>query len=303
MPIAIGATFIAGAIATFELQGRWLKELVLLVGHRRALQRHGEPASMPIRAAPTRWPARRSGCAGSASALGNGASWVSPAACSSARSRTSSRCSSFPSPAWHRLAFPVRRVLADLRAVRRGHWALLLRAAYVRQSPVRGDRAARAAFYAINVAIAYRLTQVFHSATGCATPTESRQRTTASSTSASSASWSSWRRRAARSRRAAQARALRRARADRRARAAARRHGGRGEPRGRNPVRLRRRRARRREREKAVRPDLHGDFDRLAEPGRRARVGRGLKPPIRGATASTSSASGRLPRSSTWSAR
>src|SRR5919106_716195 len=30
MPIAIGATFIAGAIATFELQGRWLKELVLL---------------------------------------------------------------------------------------------------------------------------------------------------------------------------------------------------------------------------------------------------------------------------------
>jgi PAS domain S-box-containing protein len=30
MPIAIGATFIAGAIATFELQGRWLKELVLV---------------------------------------------------------------------------------------------------------------------------------------------------------------------------------------------------------------------------------------------------------------------------------
>jgi PAS domain S-box-containing protein len=30
MPIAIGATFVAGAIATFELQGRWLKELVLI---------------------------------------------------------------------------------------------------------------------------------------------------------------------------------------------------------------------------------------------------------------------------------
>jgi len=30
MPIAIAATFIAGAIATFELQGRWLKELVLI---------------------------------------------------------------------------------------------------------------------------------------------------------------------------------------------------------------------------------------------------------------------------------
>jgi PAS domain S-box-containing protein len=30
LPIAIGATFIAGAIATFELQGRWLKELVLI---------------------------------------------------------------------------------------------------------------------------------------------------------------------------------------------------------------------------------------------------------------------------------
>jgi len=30
MPIAIAATFIAGLIATFELQGRWLKELVLI---------------------------------------------------------------------------------------------------------------------------------------------------------------------------------------------------------------------------------------------------------------------------------
>ena len=30
MPLAIGATFVAGAIATFELQGRWLKELVLV---------------------------------------------------------------------------------------------------------------------------------------------------------------------------------------------------------------------------------------------------------------------------------
>ena len=30
MPIAIGATFVAGAIATWELQGRWLKELVLI---------------------------------------------------------------------------------------------------------------------------------------------------------------------------------------------------------------------------------------------------------------------------------
>ena len=29
MPIAIGATFVAGAIATFELQGRWLRDLVL----------------------------------------------------------------------------------------------------------------------------------------------------------------------------------------------------------------------------------------------------------------------------------
>jgi PAS domain S-box-containing protein len=29
MPIAIGATFVAGAVATFELQGRWLRELVL----------------------------------------------------------------------------------------------------------------------------------------------------------------------------------------------------------------------------------------------------------------------------------
>jgi PAS domain S-box-containing protein len=30
LPIAIGATFVAGAIATFELQGRWLQELVLI---------------------------------------------------------------------------------------------------------------------------------------------------------------------------------------------------------------------------------------------------------------------------------
>jgi hypothetical protein len=30
MPIAIGATFVAGAIATYELQGRFLQELVLI---------------------------------------------------------------------------------------------------------------------------------------------------------------------------------------------------------------------------------------------------------------------------------
>src|SRR5687768_529032 len=30
MPLAIGATFLAGAIATYELQGRWLQELVLI---------------------------------------------------------------------------------------------------------------------------------------------------------------------------------------------------------------------------------------------------------------------------------
>ena len=77
MPIAIGATFIAGAIATFELQGRWLKELVLIwwaivvtytaaaslllyAYHRSADKLNGAPQWL-------RWVG--------IAALGNGASW------------------------------------------------------------------------------------------------------------------------------------------------------------------------------------------------------------------------------------
>lgn len=77
MPLAIMATFVAGAIATFELQGRWLKELVyiwwaivvlysvgtsaLLIAYRRSADK--------VRTAPEwlRWLA--------IAALGNGASW------------------------------------------------------------------------------------------------------------------------------------------------------------------------------------------------------------------------------------
>ena len=77
MPIAIGATFIAGAIATFELQGRWLKELVLvwwaivvlfsvgasllLVAYRRCADKVGTASQW------LRWVG--------IAALGNGASW------------------------------------------------------------------------------------------------------------------------------------------------------------------------------------------------------------------------------------
>ena len=77
MPIAIGATFIAGAIATFELQGRWLKELVLiwwaivvlfsvgasmlLLAYRRCADKVGTASQW------LRWVA--------IAALGNGASW------------------------------------------------------------------------------------------------------------------------------------------------------------------------------------------------------------------------------------
>ena len=77
MPIAIGATFVAGAVATFELQGRWLKELVLIwwaivvlftAGASLLLFAYRRSADK-VDAAPQwlRWVA--------IAALGNGASW------------------------------------------------------------------------------------------------------------------------------------------------------------------------------------------------------------------------------------
>ena len=75
MPIAIGATFIAGAIATFELQGRWLKSscmwwaiVVLFSAGEPALYAYSRSADK-VASAP-QW-LRWLGIA----ALANGASW------------------------------------------------------------------------------------------------------------------------------------------------------------------------------------------------------------------------------------
>ena len=167
MPIAIGATFIAGAIATFELQGRWLKELVLIwwaivvmFTAAASLLLYAYYRSADKVASAPQW-LRWLGIA----ALGNGASWGSPAACSSARCRTSSRSSSLPLRRHGFGGHPgVRRVLADLRALRGGHPGPFFYVLLTFGNRLFVEIALLVPlFYAINVAIAYRLTQVFHS--------------------------------------------------------------------------------------------------------------------------------------------
>ena len=147
---ASAPTFVAGAIATFELQGRWLQELVLIWWAIVVLFTAGAPACslrLPPRpdkvaSAPQwlRWLA--------IAALGNGASW-------GLAGGVFFRSLSDEQQVF--LAFllrrhgvgrhpGVRRLLADLRALRRGHpRPVLLRAAHLRQPPVRRDRAAGAA--------------------------------------------------------------------------------------------------------------------------------------------------------------
>src|SRR5687768_10299782 len=77
MPLAIGATFLAGAIATYELQGRWLQELVLIwwalvvtYSAAASLLLYGYYRSPDKVASAPQW-LRWLGIA----ALGNGASW------------------------------------------------------------------------------------------------------------------------------------------------------------------------------------------------------------------------------------
>ena len=210
MPIAIGATFIAGAIATFELQGRWLQELVLfwwaivvtfsaaasllLYAYHRSPDKVGERPAVAALARHRGARQRRE--------LGPRRRRVLPLALR--------RAAGVPRLPVRRHGFGrhpgLRRVLADLRALRRGHPA-------ARSSTCCSPSAIALfveiallvpLFYAINVAIAYRLTQVFHSGYRLR---HAYGKLTAGppscSTSASSASWSSSRKRAARSRRAA----------------------------------------------------------------------------------------------------
>ena len=169
MPIAIGATFIAGAIATFELQGRWLKELVLIWWA--IVVTYSAAASLLLyayhRSADKVGTASRSGCAGSASPRSATArAGASPAGCFSARCRTSSRCSSpSSSPAWPRSASrctpPRGRSSPSTRPESSARSSTSCSPSAIACSS--RSRCWCRCSTSINVAIAYRLTQVFHS--------------------------------------------------------------------------------------------------------------------------------------------
>jgi PAS domain S-box-containing protein len=168
MPIAIGATFIAGAIATFELQGRWLKELVLIwwaivvtftaaaslllyAYHRSADKVAGAPQWL-------RW----LGIA----ALGNGASWgLAGGVFFRSLSDEQQVFLAFLFAGMASVGIPVYAASWPIFAL----YAAGILGPFFYVLLTFGNRLfveialLVPLFYAINVAIAYRLTQVFHS--------------------------------------------------------------------------------------------------------------------------------------------
>ena len=169
MPIAIVATFIAGGIATFELQGRWLKELVLFWWAIVVLfSAARQPAALRLPPQPgqgrrprAQW-LRWLGIA----ALANGASWGLAGAVF------------FPSLSDEQqvfLAFLFAGMVSVGIPVYAASWPIFALYAAGIVAPFTyvlltfGNRLfveialLVPLFYAINVAIAYRLTQVFHS--------------------------------------------------------------------------------------------------------------------------------------------
>ena len=257
MPIAIGATFIAGGIATFELQGRWLKELVyiwwaivvtfsaaasllLYAYYRSADKVDGAPQWL-------RWVG--------IAALGNGASWgLAGGVFFRSLSDEQQVFLAFLFAGMASVGIPVYAASWPIFAL----YAAGILGPFFYVLLTFGNRLfveialLVPLFYAINVAIAYRLTQVFHSgyrlrhAYGKLTQ-DHRAAEPAPGKAAGRARGSAPPGRGERP----QARPVRRACADRGARAAARRHGGRGERRRGDPVRLRRLRAGRRTAEEA----------------------------------------------------
>ncbi len=168
MPIAIGATFIAGAIATFELQGRWLTQLVLiwwvivvlftlaastlLVVYRRS------PDKLASAPQWLRWLA--------IAALGNGASWgLAGGVFFRSLSDEQQVFLAFLFAGMASVGIPVYAASWPIFALYAA--GILFPFFYVLLTF--GNRLfveialLVPLFYAINVAIAYRLTQVFHS--------------------------------------------------------------------------------------------------------------------------------------------
>src|SRR5918994_1542829 len=168
MPIAIGATFIAGAIATFELQGRWLKELVLIwwavvviFSAAASLLLYAYYRS-PDKVASARDWLRWLGIA----ALGNGASWgLAGGVFFRSLSDEQQVFLAFLFAGMASVGIPVYAASWPIFALYAG--GILAPFFYVLITF--GNRLfveialLVPLFYAINVAIAYRLTQVFHS--------------------------------------------------------------------------------------------------------------------------------------------
>ena len=168
MPIAIGATFIAGAIATFELQGRWLKELVLIwwaivVAFTAAATLllyvyYRSPDKVASAPQWLRWLA--------IAALGNGASWgLAGGVFFRSLSDEQQVFLAFLFAGMASVGIPVYAASWPIFALYAG--GILAPFFYVLITF--GNRLfveialLVPLFYAINVAIAYRLTQVFHS--------------------------------------------------------------------------------------------------------------------------------------------
>jgi PAS domain S-box-containing protein len=168
MPIAIGATFIAGAIATFELQGRWLKELVLIwwalvviYSAAASLLLYAYHRSPDKLASAPQW-LRWLGIA----ALGNGASWgLAGGVFFRSLSDEQQVFLAFLFAGMASVGIPVYAASWPIFAL----YAAGILAPFFYVLVTFGNRLfveialLVPLFYAINVVIAYRLTQVFHS--------------------------------------------------------------------------------------------------------------------------------------------
>jgi PAS domain S-box-containing protein len=168
MPIAIGATFIAGAIATFELQGRWLKELVLIwwaivvtFTAAASLLLYAYHRSADKVASAPQW-LRWLGIA----ALGNGASWgLAGGVFFRSLSDEQQVFLAFLFAGMASVGIPVYAASWPIFAL----YAAGILGPFFYVLLTFGNRLfveialLVPLFYAINVAIAYRLTQVFHS--------------------------------------------------------------------------------------------------------------------------------------------
>ncbi len=168
MPLAIGATFVAGAVATFELQGRWLKELVLfwwaivvvftaaasllLFAYRRSADKTGTAHKW------LRWLA--------IAALGNGSSWgLAGGVFFRSLSDEQQVFLAFLFAGMASVGIPVYAASWPIFAL----YAAGILGPFFYVLATFGNRLfveialLVPVFYAINVAIAYRLTQVFDS--------------------------------------------------------------------------------------------------------------------------------------------